>query len=280
MCLHLMRQKSDYPEHYDPSVLVPIERRSHRQTIGVTDSLFRGYDTWNAYEVSCLLNHGMPIAAMLQIRYDCRSPYMVESRSFKHYLNGYHQEKRGATRSEGVALLCQTTQEDLSSLLKTEVIVRETVPLSQPDAWQRSFECLETRYVIPITDYRENRALLCCISNPKRHLCRYHSRLLRSRCPHTQQPDWGDLFVALDAATVPTPESLLAYLISFRQENQFHEAVVETIYHRLYTCCVPAELMVLAQYTRRGGIDINPLRYTSEKILPFELGTFARTPRQ
>ena len=118
------------------------------------------------------------------------------------------------------------------------------------------------------------------ISNPKRHLCRYHSRLLRSRCPHTQQPDWGDLFVALDAATVPTPESLLAYLISFRQENQFHEAVVETIYHRLYTYCAPAELMVLAQYTRRGGIDINPLRYTSEKILPFELGAFARTPRQ
>ncbi|HAV06991.1 MAG TPA: NADPH-dependent 7-cyano-7-deazaguanine reductase QueF, partial [Pseudomonas sp.] len=88
-----------------------------------------------------------------------------------------------------------------------------------------------------------------------------HSHLLKSNCPVTGQPDWGSVVVEYRGAAL-LPESLLAYLVSFRQHADFHEQCVERIFLDLQRLLRPEKLTVYARYVRRGGLDINPYRST------------------
>ena len=78
-------------------------------------------------------------------------------------------------------------------------------------------------------------------------------------CPLTNQPDSGSILVRYRGNRID-PASLLRYLISYRQHNDFHEACVERIFVDVKEQCGPDQLTVYARYNRRGGIDINPFR--------------------
>ena len=86
-----------------------------------------------------------------------------------------------------------------------------------------------------------------------------HSHVLRSNCPVTNQPDLGSVLVRYYGPRI-SHCSLLEYIVSFRQHNDFHEACVERMFVDIKERCKPRKLSISAHYTRRGGIDINPFR--------------------
>ena len=87
------------------------------------------------------------------------------------------------------------------------------------------------------------------------------SRLFRSVCPVTGQPDYATITVSYEGSRI-CRKSLLAYLVSFREHPGFHEACAERIFHDILDQCRPGRLLISARFTRRGGIDINPYRAT------------------
>jgi 7-cyano-7-deazaguanine reductase len=115
--------------------------------------------------------------------------------------------------------------------------------------------------------FNESPALLNGEVSSQEHVTCFHTDVLRSNCRVTNQPDWGDLFVFIQCKYKINLPSVLSYLISFRKENHFHEEVVEMIYQRLYSIFQPSKLMVAAMYTRRGGIDINPIRTSHHSLI-------------
>ncbi len=275
-----------YPERYDPALLFGIERTTNRSAIGYASGEtlpFVGVDLWNAWEVSMLLDCGLPCVGALRIVYSALSPRLVESKSFKLYLNSFNQEIMGATVAEAFIRLCETVKKDLTPILGVAPEVRAVwadtheCPLSLSQ-----FQTLEELHpTYPIVHYSENRDLLRGCG--KGGELRVHSALLRSRCSVTGQPDWGDIYMMIHADDLPSTESLLAYVVSFRQEQHFHEEIVEAVYYALDTVFKPSALMVSARYTRRGGLDINPTRYRLGTEVAGDFtdgGLFARTFRQ
>lgn len=91
-----------------------------------------------------------------------------------------------------------------------------------------------------------------------------YSHALKSNCKVTHQPDWGTVYVYAEGRERLTPESFLKYVVSFRNENHFHEEIVECMFRRLLDKLQPDVLDVMAFYTRRGGIDICPMRSTRD----------------
>lgn len=277
-------QTSSYKDRYDPSLLVPIPRKLNRDAIGLGSTLpFDGYDIWNAYEVSCLTDSGLPVATVLRFRYSASSPYLVESKSLKLYLNSFNQEVLGLNRDHALRKLMQTIKTDLQRLLYSSVdVILPDVIRPKPHPLQ-DFPILESMHpAAPATDYCANPGILRKReANAEAFTAR--SGLLRSRCRQTSQPDWGDVYIHLQGPNHPDTEKLLAYLVSFRQENHFHEEIVETIFSDLYSYIQPSQLLVMAQYTRRGGIDINPVRTTPGHALSSQvcdLKLFSPTDRQ
>ena len=94
-----------------------------------------------------------------------------------------------------------------------------------------------------------------------------YSHLLRSNCPVTGQPDWGTVFIRYQGKK-PCYKSILAYIISYRQHNGFHEQCVEQMFADIWQNLKPEKLMVYATYTRRGGLDINPCRVSDSTWMP------------
>lgn len=272
----VLGQVVDYPDQYDPTILVKEPRQNNRDTIDLKDNdlPFVGYDTWNAYEVSSLLDNGMPTTGTLKIVYPCNSKYIVESKSIKLYLNSFNMYRCST------AFLVETVKSDLSKLLETEVQVYfndNQASQSNPIFSLRDYITLE-RYV-DTTDqvfniYQEDPSLLEYDEHEfgKSYTQRYHSALLKSNCRVTSQPDWGDVYVYMKSQrSTIGPLSLLKYIISFRDECHFHEEICETIYKRLNDIYEPEELCVTCLYARRGGIDINPTRASHSKLLPNQL---------
>lgn len=277
-------QQSDYPERYDPTVLVPIPRSLNRREIGIGSALpFEGCDIWNAYEVSCLLDSGLPLATALRFQYPASSPALVESKSLKLYLNSFNQERLGPDRQTALEQLLQTLQADLRDLLEAPVQVWIPDSLRPKPHPLEHYPLLEEQHpTLEVSQYHASAELLEATERPYGSL-QVHSELLRSRCRQTAQPDWGDVFIQMEGSRLPSTESLLRYLVSFRQENHFHEEIVESIFSDLQRRFQPVELLVLAQYTRRGGIDINPLRASPGHPLLGQLSNlerFSPTDRQ
>lgn len=252
---------SAYIDHYDASLLFPIERQGKRDEIGIDSQPlpFRGVDVWNAYELSWLNNRGKPLVAMGEIFIPAESPRLIESKSFKLYLNSFNQ-----TRFDNVRAVAGVMERDLSSAAGAPVRVT-LVPLNQmghsADITTLPGDCLD-ELDIEVEHYQTRAALLQ--ADTTRHVEEVlHSHLLKSNCLVTGQPDWGSVVIDYRGPRIDR-EALLKYLISFRQHNEFHEQCVERIFQDLSRQCGCQRLSVYARYVRRGGLDINPYRSNDE----------------
>ena len=252
-----------YADRYDPSLLFPIPRQTKRDEIGVHEPLpFYGVDIWNAYELSWLDMQGKPVAAVAEFHVPASSPNIIESKSFKLYLNGFAQEPLA-----NAAALSALLQQDLSRAAGAPVMVHIRAPrVAQhtfADLAGESIDALPVKiddYGPPKADYLRTDASSGVIEET------LVSDLLRSNCPVTGQPDWGSVQIAYRGTPIER-EGLLRYLVSFRTHNEFHEQCVERIFTDVMARCTPQQLSVYARYTRRGGLDINPFRST-DKHLP------------
>lgn len=249
-------KQSAYIAEYDPSLLFPIERKAKRDEIGIGSELpFEGVDIWNAYEVSWLNEKGKPVVAMAEFFIPADSPCLIESKSFKLYLNSYNQ-----TRLHGVSEAAGRMRQDLSAAAGADVRVT-LVPLGQLGASaniaQLPGTCLDDLDVT-IDTYETDPTLLKADPDQIAHET-LHSHLLKSNCLVTGQPDWGSVVIDYQGPRLDH-EALLKYLISFRQHNEFHEQCVERIFQDIQSRCGATRLTVYARYVRRGGLDINPYR--------------------
>lgn len=261
-----------YPENYDKSVLFRIPRADNRELYGISsDKLpFFGIDVWNAYEISFLTDSGLPVSRVMKMVYSAESKYLVESKSLKLYLNSFNMEKLGKSVSDAEEKIKKIITTDMSELLETEVKINF---FSDADRKMIAFADLNDNKLtdmvpqsllesITFDHFTESPELLKGLRTNDLHSYNFRSDLLRSNCPVTNQPDWGDLFVRLTTPYEIDLTSVIAYLVSFRRENHFHEEVAEMIFKRFMDVFEPESLMIAAMYTRRGGIDINPIRTT------------------
>jgi len=291
---------SEYKSLYDASLLVREPRSNNRKHLNIQDDAlpFYGNDTWNAYEISALTNKGLPVTGIAKIVYPCSSKYIVESKSIKLYFNSFNMTKLCDSADEVRKAIALYASTDLSKLLETDVqvlVFSNYQAISEQTSVRDEYmldgyETLEDVYDAgEVTVYQETPELLQVIFNPKVNgdkntIHRYHSALLKSNCRVTSQPDWGDVLIHYKGFKTVTPESLLRYIISFRDECHFHEEICETIYKRLQDALRPDELSVICLYARRGGIDINPERVSSETLLHGSLSNIEychiKTPKQ
>jgi len=252
---------SVYKDQYDPALLCPVPRALKREEIGVASPLpFGGYDIWNAYELSWLTLKGKPVVAMGEFHVPCGSKNLIESKSFKLYLNSFNQT-RFATFAEVQRLLA----DDLGKVAGAPVTVRliDSGEFAGESLFTLPGRCIDD-LDIAVDRYDLDPSLLDGAADPGRIVEEtLHSHLLKSNCLITSQPDWGSVLVRYRGPRID-PAALLRYLISFRQHNEFHEQCVERIFVDLMRRCHPQHLTVYARYTRRGGLDINPFRSNFE----------------
>ncbi len=273
----ILGKKVINPEKYDYSLLFRIPRSENRLQYGIEfDKLpFVGFDVWNCYEVSFLTTNGLPVSRMMKLVYSSDSQYLVESKSFKLYLNSFNMDRFGKTVLEAEEVVGKTISQDLSLLLEAEVFVSFFDATSEVRKPFPSFSTVNLNQLVPVevqesilfTQFKESPELLRSELTETIHEYAFHTDLLRSNCRVTNQPDWGDLFVQLTTKHEIDLSSVIEYLVSFRKENHFHEEVVEMIYKRFNDYFEPEKLMVAAMYTRRGGIDINPIRASHPELL-------------
>jgi len=255
----LLGKQTDYVTNYDAKLLFAIERRFKWQEFGIDEHNlpYQGVDIWNAYELSWLLPSGKPVVAVAEIRVPAESPNIIESKSFKLYLNSLNQS-RFASFAEVQALMSG----DLSAVAgaPVQVLISTLAAASTQVISQLPGTCID-ELEIAVNQYEQPDAnLLQC--QPSRQIEEsVHTHLLRSNCPVTGQPDWGSLCIEYQGAAL-CHTSLLAYIISFRQHQDFHEQCVERIFLDIYQLLQPEKLTVFARYLRRGGLDINPYRST------------------
>lgn len=269
-------QTSQYKSTYDADLLVREPRINNRVHLDITDDNlpFEGCDVWNAYEISALTDSGVPVTGYAKVKYPCDSPSIVESKSIKLYFNSFNMTRLGITGDNVIKSIEYISSKDLSKLLETdvEVSVYPSSVLQNGKNYFKSYTTLEN--IINIRDiecsvYNETPDLL----EPAAEISeaptsrRYHSSLLKSNCRVTSQPDWGDVYIYMKSRVQPCVESLLKYVVSFRDECHFHEEICETVYKRLLDSFNPTKLAVACLYVRRGGIDINPFRVSHGSLL-------------
>ncbi|RBI65277.1 NADPH-dependent 7-cyano-7-deazaguanine reductase QueF [Vreelandella sulfidaeris] len=247
---------SAYPEQYDAGLLYPIPRAANRAPLGIEEDAlpFVGEDEWHAFEVSWLNSRGKPIVAVARFRLPASSPNLIESKSWKLYLNSFNQS-RFYSRQE----VMETLANDLAVAAGAEVSVELfDVDASELAAQQLPGECLDD-LDIAVSDYTPSSDHLVVGDEIVEETL--YSHLLKSNCPVTGQPDWGSVLIRYKGPKLDR-EGLLRYLIGFRQHQDFHEHCVEHIFTDLMTQAKPTQLLVLARYVRRGGLDISPWRAT------------------
>ena len=280
MSIHgiLGEQTTDYPTEYSPGTLYPIARSMGRDTIGwPKDKLRVGVDWWHAFEMSWLNTQGISQVAMARFSIPATSPYIVESKSLKLYLNSINFTEF-ASWQEVQTLIAK----DLSNCVQADVTV-DLIGLDDTESGlliaKPAGICIDNALVkskdkVALTmhpdasllgDFQDsNTDMEQKVEQP----FTFYSNLLRSNCPVTNQPDWGTLSVTMTSKKPLNQASMLRYILSFRQHNGFHEQCVEQIFANLSQYFQPSELIVRAWYTRRGGIDINPCRVSDLNLLP------------
>jgi len=260
---------SAYIDTYTPALLYPIARDEGRELIGVQGVLpFQGYDVWNAYELSWLNSKGKPINACATFLLSCETPCIVESKSLKLYLNSFNMS-RFNTLEEVRQLLAK----DLSQATQGEVIVHLS-PIERIEQQVSAYTvvppsatslCLDELDII-CEHYQPTPDLLQC--EPLIQKQSFHSHSMRSKCLVTAQPDWASVFIEYHGPKL-IPESLLRYIVSYRDHEEFHEQCAERMFMDITRLSNPSELSVSIRYTRRGGIDINPYR-TNQKVVDYK----------
>lgn len=259
-----------YNFSYDPLLLCPIPRQLGREATGTSDAAgsWQGEDIWNIYELSWLSPSGRPEVAMAELRVPASSPNLIESKSLKLYCNSFNMSGFAS-----FAKVRETMHHDLSEAAGADVGIVLLGPeefggvrFTEPDGI-----CLDELNIENVS-YTFDPSLLRLETGGTRQTL--FSRLFRSCCPVTGQPDWATVSVNYEGERIAA-EGLLRYLVSYREHTGFHEACVERIFSDIMSRCRPEELTVSARFTRRGGIDINPVRST----VPGPWANF-RDPRQ
>lgn len=263
----VLGQSTEYVDTYTPSLLFPIARKLNRDDLNIDEGSlpFKGQDIWTGYELSWLNQKGKPVVAVASFVFPCQSSHIIESKSFKLYLNSFNQ-----TRFESIEQVKTALITDLSSAVASPV----NVTLYSGDDYNclpctpLPGECID-ELDIEIDNYHIDATIL---SNSTDEVVTetLHSHLLKSNCLITSQPDWASIIIRYTGEQV-CRKSLLKYLISFRTHNEFHEQCVERIYCDLKAALNISELEVYARYTRRGGLDINPYRSTQFDDVPFNV---------
>lgn len=266
-----------YPAQYDPALLFPIERAANRAALGLGAAAplpFRGADIWTAYELSWLNAKGKPQVAMAVFTIPADSPRLIESKSFKLYLNSFNQ-----TRLDDETVLRERLARDIGAAAGSPIGLDLIMPRDFAAQAIAELEGMDLDALdVAIDTYQPAPELLCHAPGSRDGDIVQEtlvSRLLKSNCPVTGQPDWGSLQIRYRGRAIDHA-ALLKYIVSFRQHAGFHEHCVEQIHSDIMRACAPSELTVYARYTRRGGLDINPWRSTAPGA---RIGT-ARTARQ
>jgi len=255
----LLGKTTAYETQYNPELLTPIERQLTRDDIGITLPLpFKGVDIWNAWEVSWLNDRGKPQVANACIQYSADSKYLIESKSFKLYLNSLNQSKFVSKDS-----LTEILTEDLSQIIGSEVkVILYSATEPWPAVEEGKGDCLDS-LDLDISDYQLTPEYLADSTNKQQKMVSesLYSHLFKSNCMVTGQPDWASVFITYTGQPIDH-QSLLKYLISYRSHQAFHEPCAERIFVDIMNYCKPEALSVYCRYTRRGGLDINPYRST------------------
>ncbi|MBV1888627.1 MAG: NADPH-dependent 7-cyano-7-deazaguanine reductase QueF [Proteobacteria bacterium] len=266
-----------YGHRYEPGLLYPISRFDSRQDF-LNDERsalpFVGYDFWNAYEVSWLNLKGLPQVAVAQFRFEIDRSFIIESKSFKLYLNSLNQEK-----FPSLEVVREVIVQDLSNCCGSLVAVK-LVPLAtyKPTKFTSPNGFFLDDLDIEIQQYQTNPDLLAVNAEAGIVNEIVYSHLLRSNCPITGQPDWGTVQVSYEGAQMDHA-GLLQYIVSYRIHSGYHEQVTEQIFTDLIAKCAPGKLEVQTWFVRRGGLDINCLRSTEKSAMKVR-GLFPRTNRQ
>lgn len=284
MSIHgiLGEQTTDYPTEYSPETLYPIARSIGRDAIGWQDDKLKvGVDWWQAFEMSWLNSQGISQVAIARFGIPASSPFIVESKSLKLYLNSIN-----FTEFSGWDEVQALIAKDLSACVQAEVTVElfdlnddlndkaTGLLIAQPEAVCIDEALANSSEKVALTEHPDASLLAkneSDLRDSEKEVGKnfsFYSNLLRSNCPVTNQPDWGTLAVSISSEKPVNSANMLRYILSFRQHNGFHEQCVEQIFADLSQYYQPSELMVRAWYTRRGGIDINPCRVSDMSLLP------------
>lgn len=261
-------KKSQGSENYNPSLLVAIPRCENRKQYNINDNSlpFDGFDVWHAYEFSALTQNGVPVTRLLKLKYDCKSKFLVESKSLKLYLNSFNMSKFGADVNECLEICKNIIEKDLSEKLQTKIKANFIENSAERIEIFKNFKNIMDfvdEKTLKVDKFKEAPELLETneTDEEKSYYLKFDS--LRSNCRVTHQPDFGDLFIYYKSKKYILEDSLIKYLSSFRSEYHFHEECCEMIFKRLYDLLNNGDkLFVCALYTRRGGIDICPARWS------------------
>lgn len=283
--IHLGKKVSG-SEKYDPNLIVAIPRIENRKQYKIENNNlpFKGFDIWHAYEFSSMTKNGIPVTRLMKMKYSCDSEFLVESKSLKLYLNSFNMTRFGNSINECLEICKNTIEKDLSKKLKTDVKINFFENNTERENIFNNFENIMNfvdENSLKIDKFKEAPEVLKTEKNNeiKTHYLLFDS--LRSNCRVTHQPDFGDLFIYYKSKTHILEDSIVQYLTSFRSEYHFHEECCEMIYKRLIDLLNENdELFVCALYTRRGGIDISPVRSNCDTITDalklIDLKKFAR----
>lgn len=255
-------KETEYRFDYDAALLAPIPRAMGRESLAIDATIFTGHDVWNAYEISWLNTRGLPHVSVARLVVPCDSPNIVESKSLKLYCNSFNQSRFASSEE----VKC-TMQRDISACVGAEVTL-ELFDVDTPSVFNPSQlpgHCIDHQDIAIETYQTDVNLLLSAEGTVKQR--QLYSHLLRSLCPVTGQPDWGSLFIEYSGQAIDEA-GLLRYVVSFRNQQDFHELCVETIFSHLWQRFELDALTVYARYLRRGGIDISPLRSSHSVALP------------
>jgi len=251
---------TEYPVKYAPDLLFPVARDDARATLGIgTELPFTGADLWNAWELTWLNESGKPIVATAALVVDAISPNIIESKSLKLYLNSFAMSRFGSTDEVTASIAT-----DLSRIAGSDVAVTVTTAADSTGDSISKFPgtCIDYLDMGASSEIVDAGLLRCDGRDDISE--ELYSHVLRSNCPVTNQPDMGSVLISYSGPKIDR-SSLLQYIVSFRQHNDFHEACVERIFLDIKERCSPEALTIYARYNRRGGLDINPFRTDTDE---------------
>lgn len=268
-----------YTDKFDPSLLNPMPRSIAREGYGIKGDEFKGFDAWTCHEATFLTDNGLPVSGTLKFVYGAESEFMVESKSAKLYLNSFDMCKMGATEAISISNYENQVKHDLETILQTEVDVR----FYSSDAWMRvqHFNPIEhfqnlvgpagiRRDILDsmvFDDYEGKTNHIEAMDAGMNVSQNWYTNALRSRCRHTKQKDTGLAAISYAGTTILSPQSILRQVVSLREVNEFHEFCAEKLFTEIASKMKPEdELTIMLLYSRRGSLDINPVRYRGELL--------------
>ena len=272
----LLGQRVAAPDQYSPSILVKVPRSDNRIEYGIDDTSFVGFDVWNAYEISFQLDNGIPLSFVGKLIYPSWTTHIVESKSLKLYFNSFNMEKLGSTITLARARFIAIVRKDLSELFEVDVhnvqlqlfapfddlVFEDDDHLFVPDL----YDLVDVANLAPVETFSENPDYLeDGIQNEFEIQC----NVWRTNCRITAQPDYATVLIKFKGTQGLSFESLVRYIASFRGMCRFHEEAMELLFKRLQERFNPDDLCVIGLYTRRGGIDIVPIRATNADLIPY-----------